>query len=313
MLINGISESMLRSDLISGINKRLLLLFVLLILIPGIAYSQTIIKVFQTQQSAQVLVPLIAPLFSGQAKIIANNNSLIVRASQPVINEIALLLQELDKPLRNLLIEVSSSDNSSNSRQHNSLNGRIKIGDDAIISSRSQKTARSGMNSGMTIYYAKDGSIIKTTYNKKSRSYNNPQSYRVRTLEGQWAFIQTGQKIPYYNSTITPSIKSKNYYPYQKNSVEFVDVTSGFEVLPVLNRQSVTLNVRPKNQSLNKRYPGQINTSYLDTTITGQLDQWIFLGDITNTNNTQTQGITYKNKGRSENNSGYLIRVSIID
>ena len=96
---------MLRSDLISGINKQSLLLIFLLICIPGIAFSQTLIKVFHTQQPAQALVSLIAPLFPGQANIIAKNNSLIVRASQPVINEIAQLLQELDNPLRNLLIK----------------------------------------------------------------------------------------------------------------------------------------------------------------------------------------------------------------
>ncbi len=296
---------MLRSDLISGINKQSLLLIFLLICVPAIAFSQTLIKVFHTQQPAQALVSLIAPLFPGQAKITAKNNSLIVRASQPVINEIAQLLQELDKPLRNLLIEVSSSDNNSGTRQHNSIHGRIKINDNTVISSRSPQKK----TSGMTLYYAKDGSIIKTTHNKQSRSYSNPQTYRVRTLEGQWAFIQTGQKVPYYNSTLI----NKHHYPYQRNSVELVDVTSGFEVLPRLNGQSVTLNIRPKNESLNKRYPGQINIRSLETTISGQLDQWIFLGDITNTINTRTQGITYKNKGYSKNNSGYLIRVSIID
>ena len=300
---------MLKSNLLLSAKQLSTLLIFLFILFPGIAFSQSLIKVFPTQQPAQALVPLIAPLFPGQAKIIAKNNSLIVRASQPVINEIAQLLQELDKPLRNLLIEVSSSDNNNSNVQHNSLSGRIKISDNATISNRSPKTKPSGM----TIYYAKDGSIIKTTHNKKSRSYNNPQSYRVRTLEGQWAFIQTGQKVPYYSSTITPFKKSNNHYPYRKNNVELVDVTSGFEVLPRLNGQSVSLQVRPKNQSLNKRYPGQINTRSLDTTVSGQLDQWIFLGDISNTNNTRTQGITYKNKERSESNSGYKIRVSIID
>jgi len=300
---------MLKTNLLLSAKQLSILLIFLLIVFPGIACSQSLIKVFQTRQPAQGLVPLIAPLFPGQAKVIAKGNSLIVRASQAVINDIAQLLQELDKPLRNLLIEVSSSANINSNRQHNSLSGRIKISDNAVISSRSPKKNPSGM----TIYYAKDGSIIKTTHNKKSRSYSNPQSYRVRTLEGQWAFIQTGQKVPYYSSTITPFEKSNKHYPYRKNNVELVDVSSGFEVLPRLNGQSVSLNIRPQNQSLNKRYPGQINTRSVNTTVSGQLDQWIFLGDISNTINTRTQGFIYKNKGRSESNSGYMIRVSIID
>lgn len=264
-------------------------------------YAESNVKVFQTRQSAQSLIPSIAPLYVGQAKFTAKNNSLIVKAPEVILNEIEQLLKELDKPLQNLMIEVSSSLDGSNSYQQDSVSGRIIIDDDIVISNRTPKAN----NPNTTIRYGKNGSVIKSTHTRRSNSRNNPDNFKVRALEGTWAFIETGKQVPYYTS-------GGRYSPYQ-NSVELVDVTSGLEVYPTLNGERVTLKIRPRNHSINREYPDQINTRSVDTVISGHLGQWIYLGGAVNQMNDQSNGTLYSSKRHSDLDMSYRIKVNIID
>ncbi|MCW8931528.1 MAG: hypothetical protein OQL19_14975 [Gammaproteobacteria bacterium] len=266
------------------------------------SYSSGNVRVFQTQQPAQNIIQTIAPLYTGQAKFTAKNNSLIVRASESTLNEIEQLLNELDKPLQNLMIEVSSSLNDSSYYQQDSLEGRIKLGDDAVISSRAPKND----NPNVSVRYGKNGSVVKSTHTRRSSDRNNPDNFRVRAIEGSWAFIQTGQQVPYYTSS------GGRYYPYRSN-VELVDVTSGFEVYPTLNGEQVTLKVRPQNRSMNQEHPNRINTRSVDTVVTGRLGEWIYLGGAVNQTNEQGSGTIYSTKRFSDQDMSYRIKVNTID
>ncbi|MCU7819751.1 MAG: hypothetical protein KZQ57_13010 [gamma proteobacterium symbiont of Lucinoma myriamae] len=305
------ADIMLKNNLKKQFNNKipLILLIFFCFVLPANVFSESSFRVFQTQQPAQELIPSIAPLYADQAKFTAKNNSLIVKASPPVLNEIEQLLEELDKPLHNLLIEVSSSLEGDSHYQQDNVEGRIKMGDDVVIRSLAPDTD----NPNITVRYGKNGSVIKSTHTRRNNSQSNPDTYRVRTLEGNWAFIQTGQKVPYYTSEQS-NLRSgaRHYYPRVQNTVELVDVTSGFEVFPTLNGEQVTLKIRPKHQSMNRQYPERINTRSVDTTVTGQLGQWIFLGGAINKVNEQNSATFHSTKRQSELNTNYRIRVNII-
>ena len=292
-------------------NTILILLIYFCLLFPSSVFSESSFRVFQTHQPAQTLIPLIAPLYAGHAKFTAKNNSLIVKAPTAILQEIKQLLTELDKPLRNLLIEVSSSLDGDAYYQQDSVEGRIKLGDDAVISSRAPETN----NPNVSIRYGKNGSVIKSTHTRRNNSRSNPDTYRARTVEGTWAFIQTGQKVPYYSSAFPydRSDSDRRYYPALQSSVELVDVTSGFEVLATLNGSRVTLKVRQKNQSMNRQYSDRINTRSVDTIVTGELGQWIFLGAAINKINEQNNSTFYSTRRHSDVNTNYRIKVSLIE
>ena len=268
-------------------------------------YAESSFKVFQTSQPAQSLLPMIEPLYRNQAKLTARNNSLIVKAPEPIIQEIAELLQQLDKPLRNLLIEVSSALDSNDTLEQDSIEGRIKPGSDVVIRSRAPDAG----SSNTTIRYKKDGTVVKTTHTRRSSSRNSPDSYRIRAVEGTWAYIQIGQRVPYYNTEGTYGIKNH----YWNKSVQFEDVTSGVEVLPTLNGNNVTLKVRPHNRSMNRQYPDRINTRSIDTVVTGKLGQWIYLGGAINQLNESSSGYTHSTRRLTELDTSYRIRVNTID
>lgn len=265
------------------LNKWLLIFFVF-------SFSQTLIaesdfRVFQTQQPGQDLIPQIAPLYGNSAKFSAKNNTLIVRAAATILQEIEQLLQQIDTPLHNLLIEVTSSLAGNSDFQHDSFNGTISD----TISNR-------------------PGTTSTTIHTRRNRSKDEPDLFKIRTLEGQWAAINVGKKVPYYNNN--------NAYPYDNRllgGVELVDVQSGFDVYPVVIGNQVNLKVRPYNSSMNREYSKHINTGSIETIVSGDIGQWIDLGGTINQLNEQADGINYSTSRYSELDSNYSIRVSIID
>lgn len=290
------------------LNTILLVLIFFCFLFPVNLHAESSVRVFQTQQPAQALISTLAPLYAGQAKFTATNTSLIIKAPEHILNEIELLLKDLDKPLQNLMIEVSSSLDGSDNYQYDGIEGRIKIGDDAVIKSRNPKNS----NPNVSVRYGKNGSVIKTTHTRRSSTRSKPDRFKIRALEGTWAFIQTGKLVPYYTSDYLNN-RGRRYYSPRQNSVELVDVTSGFEVYPILNGEQVTLKVRPRNRSMNREYPDQINTRSIDTIVSGRLGQWIFLGGAMNQMNEQSGGTFYSTKRYSEQDANYRIKVTVID
>lgn len=278
------------------LNKWLLIFFVF-------SFSQTLIaesdfRVFQTQQPGQNLIPQIAPLYGNSAHFSAKNNMLIIRAAPAVLQEIEQLLQQIDTPLHNLLIEVKSSLSGNSDFQHDSISGTIKLSDSTAISI---PAANKNISSDRT------GTTIRTIHTRRNRSKDEPDLFKIRTLEGQWAAVNVGKKVPYYNN---------NAYPYDNRlsgGVELVDVQSGFDVYPVLIGNQVNLKIRPYNSSMNREYSKRIDTRSIETTVTGDIGQWIELGGAINRVNEQLDGINYSTNRYSELDSNYSIRVSIIN
>jgi type II secretory pathway component HofQ len=271
-------------------------------------YAESSVRVFHTQQTAQTILSTIAPLYGKTVKFTARNNTLIVKAPGPVLMEIEQLINEIDIPLRNLLIEVTSTQDNINNLQENGLTGRVQLGDRSVITNKTPKQNRPDMS----IRYGKNGSIIKTTHTRRSISQNSPDHFKITALEGKWSFIQTGQKVPYYSANQYNKNHNNNKYFPRQNSVQLVDVTSGFEVYPVVNGEQVLLKIRPHNNSMNQEYPDRINTRSMNTTVTGKVGQWIYLGGTMNQNNEKSKTSGYSTRRKSSLDTTYKIKVSVI-
>ncbi len=263
-------------------------------------------KVFKTHQLAQNLIPTLTPLYGSQATFTANNNQLIVRASPTVLKEITALLKEIDTPAQNLLLEIKSTLDANGDIEAHNIEGRIEVGDTQLVS-----TAPPQNRPTASIRYKKDGTVIKTTHTRRQGFTSQPDSFTIRTTSGNWAYIKTGQKVPYY-STDYPYADHR--YPFLRgSSVKFQDVTSGFEVLPTLNGNMVTLKVRPHHSSMNRAYPDRINQRSLATIVSGKLGEWIYLGGAMKQGNTQENAYTHSTKRFNKLDTSYRIRVNKID
>ncbi len=63
---------------------------------------------------------------------------------------------------------------------------------------------------------------------------------------------------------------------------------------------------------MNRQYPDRINTRSIDTVVTGELGQWIFLGGAINKINEQNNATLHATKRYSDLDTNYRVKVNII-
>jgi hypothetical protein len=97
----------------------------------------------------------------------------------------------------------------------------------------------------------------------------------VQVLEGRPAWINAGVQVP---------VHSREGYiaggvPYERRSITYRDVRSGFYVIPRVSGDVVTLEILQHDDRPGGR-PQTFRTQSTGTTVSGRLGEWIDLGGI---------------------------------
>lgn len=261
------------------------LLILIILLFASAAPAQTELKTFQLQnRNAAEMISILRPMLDPRGGISGTGYTLIVRSTPENLKEIEQLVHELDTALRNLIITVRRGDVSDGERQgieaHGEIggdSGKVVIGEGGTPQLRIYSTGRRGDDSG---------------------------DQRLRVLEGQWAVIQSGQEIPVPQRSVTQSGGGV----VVQDTIEYKDVSSGFEVRPRLSGEHVTVDVRPfRARPANSG--GAIDTSSLITTVSGSLGEWIELGGVVEENRSSSRGIVHSTGQRDVQRMRMYIRI----
>lgn len=233
--------------------------FVLLAcLLSGISSAAPEASLFDIHsRPAADLVPHLRALLGQDGSVTAYGNRLIVRASSDRLEEVRWLISELDRPPRNLLVEVRVDRELSDSGQ--SL--RLRTHDVQANLRLRQFSTRS------------DGDIVQ----------------RVRTLDGRPALIRIGQSVPVYQ---VEHSRSGNEIS-ERLAVEYKDIHTGILVLPRSHGERVTVEVYQQAQSPAVA-SGHFNTQDADTIVSGQLGDWIPIGSIGVGGSDRDHGLGYR-------------------
>ena len=97
----------------------------------------------------------------------------------------------------------------------------------------------------------------------------------VQTVDGQPAFISAGESVPLPDQTVVVTGAGA----VVQDSIHYRDVTSGFYVIPHVNRDEVTLQIAPQLESAGHS-GGAIDIQHVQSTASGRLGEWIELGGI---------------------------------
>jgi hypothetical protein len=108
----------------------------------------------------------------------------------------------------------------------------------------------------------------------------------VQALEGSPAYISTGslQPVPNRNVTRTPGGGV-----IVTDSVNFRDVSTGFEVVPRVVGERVFLDINPRRETPGPG--GSVNVQRVSTSASGRLGEWFEIGGFTQSSVTQGSGI----------------------
>ena len=214
----------------------LIILFLLVISTSlSIAESMKIEIIPMKNRMVEEVIPIIKPLVVKGGTVTGMNNQLIVKTTPSNIQLIKSILIQIDNAPRKLLISVTRNNNN----KFNNEEGGFSIKyDSKNINITSPDTGEKGI---IVQNKNDDGDVIRYRKSHEETETRENNIFYVNTLEGNPAFINTGQLIPIRNQT---TVVTSGTVVVQDN-IEHRNVSSGFYVTPKLQGDNVVLKVSP--------------------------------------------------------------------
>lgn len=250
-------------------------------------------------QIAESLLPAVNGMLLDGENVNAYNNELVVNASPASQQKIEALLQALDKPMRNILIAVRNNNTGSSASNNTNVSGGIRTGEVYLGAGGPVYRERHGGDGGLVVQ--SNGVRVQTQREVKQTATQQEQS--LRAIEGNPAWISTGQTVPYHGVD-----------QWGNAITEYHNADRGFYVSARIVGDRVQLDISTSNDSLSddprKQRHGVINTERLQTTASGNVGEWINLGGINLQDNSESH--SYSDRGKTDNSSIGDISVRVI-
>jgi type II secretory pathway component GspD/PulD (secretin) len=234
-------------------------------------------------RSAEEIIPIIRPLLAPDDALTGKDNLLFLRTDEGTVSQIRQLLDQIDRPLNNLLITVRSGVDMSHEKAQAGVKGEIIINDP-------------------------QQSEVDVRLDKRYKTEKRGSTQQLRVIEGQPAFINIGQAIPYPSGQVTHTPHGS----YGNYGIQYREAPQGFYVLPRLRGDRVFIEINPRRDELSPQGGGRIDTTSLHTTITGELGEWIRLGGVDETQQGTQSGIISTGKKKSDEDREVWMRVDLI-
>lgn len=220
---------------------------VILALWLPLCFAQQLEIIELKSTSAERVLPALRPLLEPGATLSGMNNQLFLRASPRNRQEIRQALAALDRPARQLLIRVANQRGGDDSARGAAASGQVVIGGKSNVEAR--------------------------VWDSRAVSRDN-SNQAVRASEGSPAFINIGRSLPVPMRQIVIGPGGA----VVGESVVYRDIGQGFYAVPQVSGNRVTLEISQQADSAVANQRGAIDTQRLNTTVSGQLGEWIELG-----------------------------------
>jgi len=283
---------------ISPMTRCLLWVFLLLLALPASAE----LEVFTLRyRSAEKALPVVQPMLEQGGAVSAMDGRLIVRTSTENLAEIRQLLSVLDTPLRRLKITVLQDVDSETAQRMLGASGSVGIGNARIGMGGAQ-----GGNSGAGMTVERGGDRFTLNGNVAQGRETDHKMQTVRVVEGGRAHIQVGQAVPVLQrQTIQVGGQVQIV-----ETAQLREANSGFDVVPRLQGERVTLEVQAQNDRLNPNAAdGSAQIQQVKTTISGRLGEWLPVGDVMQQYRQENRQICSGGTSRLREQRSILLRV----
>lgn len=225
---------------------------------------------------ASELLPQLQPFIPAEATLSAHDNLLILKADSATRQSIKQLVLQLDKRLESILITVARS--TQQRYQQHQRSDRFEFD----VTDPSQSSAE-----------------IRRWSTRDSRERD--KHYQARGIEGRPINLQLGEFIPQRDQLV---IVSPRDGVIVGENTHYIPVESGFQaVVDLLGDQQVRVELYPHFAEFDRR-DRSIAATHLMTTIQGQLNQWILVGQLGE--QTRQQGNTVYRSHQDEQQFIYL-------
>lgn len=227
-------------------------------LAPGAAVAQSLEIIDLQYRTAQEVIPVLEPLLESGGALTGTDYKLFVRASAANVAQLRKALAEIDRQPRQLLVSVRRATQQELQREGAGASGVI------------------GTDQSQVTVHATDTSALR----------RNEGVASVQVLEGNSAYIATGQSVPF----VTAVAGGGGRRPWIAASTTYRDLNSGFLVTPRISGERVTLDIAQQAEQ-RSTHSGNIETQQLSTQVSARLGEWMQLGGVSESSNSQRSGV----------------------
>lgn len=266
----------------------------LLAAVPAAAdYPLTILELHHRLPAE--LIPQLAPLAGPDGVVSGANDVLLVRAAPARLADIRRALAELDRPARNLLVEVRRIGDSAAHRRGFGVRVDERVGEHGRVILGPGDGPSDGPGGGTGV-----------TLRETSRQRDSRVLQRVRVLDGASARINVGASTPVRirEGWRTPA------GGWQRDTVGTIDTGIGFTATPRLVGERVVVDIHQRDAAWDQ---GSVTGGSMQTQVSGPLGAWLPLGGTHAKDEGTARGISGVGEGSRENLSTLELRVTALD
>ena len=282
--------------------KRLFQLLGLVLLVSAVqADSMSIIEL--QHRPAKEVIPIVEPMLGADDAISGQGFKIFLQSSPETLARVKKIVDVLDTPAKILQVSVFQGSERDLGQLGVSANAQIERGDASVeIGNERDNTDGAG---GSITYSTADGRVSVDGVSTQKSLRDNP-IHQVRVTEGTEAYIETGERIPYFYGVAGTGRRA------YAGSVEYTDAITGFYVLPRIRGDNVILEVNPFKSSRSNTGDGNIETQSSSTTITGRVGEWLLIGGVTEQveRSQSATGTTFETQ--SSRNSSIWIKAELV-
>jgi hypothetical protein len=263
----------------------------LCLLLISVTQAASLTTLQLRNRTAAEVIPIIEPMLEPGDAISGHGYKIFLRASPQTLSDVQQMIDTLDTALK--MLQISVFQGSRETLERLSINGSLRIeGGDA--------SAAIGKNSGdgaATITYDSSNTSASANASSERLSRQSSPVHQVRVAEGNAAFIETGDQVPYLAG---------------EDGTVFRNVTSGFYVLPRIHGDSVTLEVSPFKNALSTSRSGNIETQSANTSLSGRIGEWLQVGGVSEHSSYTQSGTGSYSSGSSKRQDRIWIRADLL-
>ena len=252
-----------------ALHRRWLLVLCLAVLPLSVCADPQVLEVITLgYRQADDVIPLLRPLLAPGGALTGASNQLIVRTTPANLAELKKVLAVMDSKPRQLMVSARQSAAADVSRSAASLSGNMSAGTNAQVTvprpPGTQRDPAVALQSG--------SSHVEARGISGSATQEAGVMQTVRVLEGNSAFIRTGQTVPVAGTQVRGQVAQ---------NTQFVEAGRGFYVTPRVNGDRVTLEISTQRDRVRNPNTGTVDLQRVDTIVSGRLGEWIEIGGST--------------------------------
>lgn len=256
-------------------------------------------------RTADQVIPLLEPFVDRSGSLSGMQNQLIVRTSPANLAELRKIVDQVDMRPRQLLVTVRQDVDLATARREAELSGRVGIGDHASIAA----PGSGGRNDGLVVQGGGgNNTVARGRIAARDVVASDANTQRVQVLEGNVAFIRVGQSVPVPSREVVRT-------PYGTQVIEstrFRDFNTGFQVLPRVAGDTVTVEINPQRERAG-RYPGTGSVQGVSTVVSAPLGEWMEIGGASEVGSMQSSAnLGQRSTSGSERRSVLLMVQEIV-